>query len=104
MTFKELKKQIKEEQKQLASEIRASKSKRKEVPDGYVSGLDYDRDQYRHKHIAYCQFFNQTPYSMIERECHVEPRKSAIKSYMTTWESSIDKEEVSDEEAVRLCA
>jgi Zn-dependent metalloprotease len=104
MTFKELKKQIKEQQKQLASEIKAQKGKRKSSPDGYVSGLPYNRDGYRHKHIAYCQFFNGTPYEKIELTCHEKPRKSSIKKYMTEWEAAIDKEEVIDEEAVRLCA
>jgi hypothetical protein len=105
MTFKELKKQIKEEQKQLASEIRAMKGERKSSQYGYVSGLDYARDEYRHKHIAYCQFFNHTPYEKIELTCHEAPRKSNIKSHMTVWESSIEKDvdEVVDE-AVRLCA
>lgn len=105
MTFKELKKQIKEEQKQLASEIRAMKGKRKSSSCGYVSGLDYARDEYRHKHIAYCQFFNHTPYEKIELTCHEKPRKGNINSHMTVWESSIEKvEETVDEEAVRLCA
>ena len=92
MTFKELKNKIKSEQKQLASEIRAMKSKRKEVPCGYVSGLDYKRDEYRHVHIAYCQFFNNTPYEKIESYCHDAPRSSSIKSHMTVWESKIDEE------------
>ncbi len=98
MTFKELKLKIKEEQKSLAREIKEAKSKRKESQYGYVDGLNYNRDQFRHKHIAYCQFFNKTPYGMIEQTCHEDPRKSSIKSYMTNWESQID------EEALRYCA
>ena len=98
MTFKELKQKIKEEQKSLAREIKEAKSKRKESQYGYVHGLDYDRDQFRHKHIAYCKFFNKTPYGMIEQTCHEDPRKSTIKSYMNDWESQID------EEALRYCA
>ena len=98
MTLKELKQKIKEEQKSLAQEIKEQKLTRKEVPNGYVSGLDYDRSEYRHKHIAYCQFFNKTPYNMIERDCYEDPRKSTIESYMNFWESEID------EEALRYCA
>jgi len=98
MTFKELKQKIKEEQKTLAQEIKEGKSKRKQMPNGYVSGLDYDRDDYRHRHIAYCQFFNKTPYEMIERSCHENPRKSTIETHMTVWASKID------EEALRDCA
>jgi len=98
MTFKELKHKIKEEQKFLAQEIKEGKSRRKQVPDGYVEGLEYDRDEYRHRHIAYCQFFNKTPYNMIERECYDKPRKNTIESHMNAWESQID------EEALRDCA
>jgi len=97
MNFKDLKHKIKEEQKQLAQTIKNQKSKRKEVPYGYVSGLDYNRDDYRHIHIAYCQFFNNTPYGMIEQTCHTDPRKSTIESYMKTWESDLDED-------VRDCA
>jgi len=97
MNFKDLKHKIKEEQKQLAQTIKNQKSKRKEVPYGYVSGLDYNRDDYRHTHIAYCQFFNKTPYEMIERSCHENPRKSTIETHMTIWASKIDED-------VRDCA
>ena len=97
MTYKELKNKIKEEQKSLAQDIRTQKSKRKEVQYGYVDGLDYNRDQYRHKHIAYCQFFNNTPYGLIEQQCHEKPRKSSIESYIKSWEGQID-------EALRDCA
>lgn len=97
MTYKELKNSIKEEQKSLAQEIRAQKSKRKEVQYGYVEGLDYDRDEYRHRHIAYCQFFNGTPYELIERTCYEKPRKSSIESHIKLWEKELD-------EALRDCA
>jgi len=97
MTYKELKHRIKEEQKSLAQTIRTQKSKRKEVTYGYVEGLDHNRDQYRHTHIAYCQFFNNTPYGLIEQQCYEKPRKRSIESHMTIWESQID-------EALRNCA
>ena len=91
MTFKELKSQIKYEQKELAKEIRALKATRKEVPCGYVDGLDSKRDDYRHTHIAYCQFFNKTPYEKIESYCHEKPRKNDIEIYMKRWEAEIDE-------------
>lgn len=97
MTYKDLKNKIKEEQKSLAHQIREQKRKRKEVQYGYVAGLDYNRDDYRHIHIAYCQFFNNTPYELIEQTCYEDPRTSSIDSYIKSWESQID-------EAIRDCA
>jgi hypothetical protein len=97
MNFKDLKHKIKEEQKQLAQTIRNLKSKRKEVAFGYVDGLDYKRDDYRHIHIAYCQFFNKTPYGMIEQTCHTDPRSFSIERCIKAWESELDED-------VRDCA
>ncbi|MDX1806217.1 MAG: hypothetical protein R3267_04230 [Paenisporosarcina sp.] len=97
MTFLELKHEIKEEQKALAQEIKEFKALRKDSPDGYVEGLWHRSDDYRHTHIAYCQFFNNTPYEKIERNCHENPRKVKIESHMTIWASRID-------EALRDCA
>jgi len=98
MTFKELKFKIKEEQKSLAQKIKEAKSKRKQSQSGYVHGLGAKRDDFRHIHIAYCQFFNQTPYGMIEQKCHEKPRKSTIENHMKIWAGKID------EEALRHCA
>lgn len=92
MNFKDLRDKIKEEQKQLAQTIRSQKSKRKEVAYGYVDGLDWNRDTYRHVHIAYCQFFYKTPYDMIEQTCHQDPRKSSIESYIKSWEAELDED------------
>jgi len=98
MTFKELRLKIKEEQKSLAQEIKKGKSKRKQVPDGYVDGLDFDRNYYRHIHIAYCEFFNKTPYKMIEQSCYEAPSRNRIDGYKNGWMGEID------EEALRDCA
>ncbi len=118
MTFKQLKHKIKEEQKALAQLIKRGKQlrkpcNRKDITEedrshyytayGDSDGFSYWKieslgDDYRHTHIAYCQFFNKTPYDMIERSCHEDPRKSTIKNYMKNWESQID------EEALRDCA
>ena len=91
MTFKELKKKIKEEQKSLAQIIKEKKSKRKKVPDGYVAGLEFDSNKYRHIHIAYCTFFNDTPYGMIENDCHEDPDTDRIDEYKKNWEAQIDE-------------
>lgn len=56
MKFKELKQKLKE----MAVEIRVMKNKRKNVPDGYVPGLDRLRYDVRHHHIAYCLLRGRT--------------------------------------------
>ncbi len=98
MTFKELKNKIKEEQKVLAQKIKEQKSTRKEVPYGYVEGLFSNRGEYRHIHIMYCQFFNNTPYDMIERTHHEYPSSWRLDDIRKRWENEID------EEALRDCA
>lgn len=97
MTFKELKNKIKEEQKALAQKIREQKSKRKSMPSGYVEGLLRSQYTYRHIHIVYCTFFNNTPYEKIESKCHEKPSSSYLDSIKKRWESQID-------EALRNCA
>ena len=97
MTFKELKNKIKEEQKTLAQEIKEQKGERKGSPGGYVSGLEWNRYQYRHIHIAYCTFFNNTPYEKIEKSCHESPNDNKIDRFKNDWAGKID-------EALRDCA
>ncbi len=96
MEFKELKNQIKEEQKELASQIRNLKAKRKDEDSGYISTYR-KRSTFRHRHIAYCQFFNNTPYEKIERSCNEGPNTFTIDKYMKEWYNEI-------EEDVRDCA
>lgn len=91
MTFKELKKKIKEEQKSLAQNIKEKKSKRKKVDNGYVDGLEIAKIKYRHIHISYCTFFNDTPYGMIEQTCHEDPNKNRIDELKKNWENQIDE-------------
>jgi len=103
MTFKELKNKIKEEQKTLAQNIRNGKSGRK--PDNRgddnlkdYKNLDWNRDHYRHTHVAYCLFFNNTPYEKIENPREENsPRSSTIESLKEKWSGEID-------EALRNCA
>lgn len=114
MTYKELKNEIKEEQKTLALQIRRGKYLRK--PDHrtnitkddkklYYYDLTFDdwnvyklSQKYREKHIAYCKTFNRTPYGLIEnpREGN-SPNKSRIEEYENQWENRLD-------EALRISA
>ena len=64
--LKDLKEVVKQEQKDLAQLIKELKSKRKGSTYGYVSGLLGCQEEYRRKHVAYCIFFNDTPYEAIE--------------------------------------
>jgi hypothetical protein len=114
MTFKQLKNQIKEEQKQLALKIRRGKFLRK--PKNRVDLTDNDKRlyfyryqdykdrfftdtgklslEYRHIHVAYCEFFNKTEYGMIEQN----PRftmyfdRSYCERMKEHWESVIDED------------
>lgn len=118
MTYKELKNKIKEEQKTLAQQIKRGKSIRKPKDriniseqdrglyyghwgesDGFcywkVTGLS---DYYRHLHIAYCMFFNNTPYEHIEQpRDDNKPRKSRLDQIKKEWQGLLD-------EALRDCA
>jgi len=111
-TFKELKKQIKEQQKALAASITRGKifrkpSQQSNMTDddkkiycwknsiGYaydISRLDYSSRDYRHRHIAYCMFFNKTPYHKIESECRDNngPNLDIVDRYMKEWEKQIE--------------
>jgi len=114
MTYKDLKNLIKEEQKTLALEIRRGKLLRK--PDNRQDITEDDKDlyysydgfscwkveslsdDYRHKHIAYCQFFNNTSYDLIESPRDDNKANThAIDSYKNEWEDQLD-------EALRDCA
>lgn len=54
-------KQMKQQQKERAEKIRALKSQRKSVPNGYVSGLGYEQYQFRLNHIVYCLLRGRKP-------------------------------------------
>ena len=105
MTYKELKNKIKEEQKTLAQKIRTGKSLRKpsnykkykgKNKDGLIWDLPWNQSLYRHRHIVYCQMFNNTPYRKIEQTCRQEPSKSTIRMYMESWENQINIEGKND--------
>lgn len=98
MTFKELKNKIKEEQKILAQDIKDFKEQRKDSPDGYVEGLWHRQNDYRHIHIAYCQYFNNTPYNLIEQPRDGnKPDSRRLRNISTSWEMVTG-------EALRNCA
>lgn len=115
MTRKELKQKIKEQLKDVAKEIRFAKFIRK--PRNYDSiteeqheefsgiidrpwRLDSIRWSYRHKHIAYCMFFNETPYERIELHCKEAPSFSTIDKHIDDWKGHIDE----PAEALRDCS
>lgn len=112
MNFKELKKQIKEEQKTLASRISRGKFLRKpsnrtnptdsDIKDHFWAGygrepifqfqkISNNSDTYRHIHIAYCMFFNKTPYEKIENKTNTPPSKARIDNYIKIWESKLNE-------------
>ena len=69
--------ELKEQQKELAKEIKELKGKRKESRYGYVPGLEGKRSTYRYRHIAYCMARGRK-YEEIERTCREEPYMPAI--------------------------
>ena len=103
MTFKKLKKKIKEEQKTLAQSITNGKTGRKPKNRDDKNYKDWDDlvwngHEYRHKHIMYCQFFNNTPYASIEQPRDGnKPSSYMLDSIKTEWEGMLD-------EALRDCA
>ena len=103
MTYKDLKNKIKNEQKLLALSIRNGKTGRKPINrssdnESDFNSLEYNQDNYRHRHIVYCNFFNKTPYDMIEQpRDDNSPSSYTLDRIRQEWESEID-------EALRDCA
>lgn len=104
MTYKELKLQIKEEQKALAKKIRECKPLRKpknreaaseELLKSCWSAHSWE---YRHKHIMYCNMFNNTPYDKIEQpRDDNRPSSGYLEKIRNEWEALLD-------ETIRDCA
>ena len=83
-------KQIKEELKSLAKEIRELKAMRKTEPFGYVRRLEPTSWEFRHRHMAYC-LLRGTPMERIEphnREGN-EPCQGTYETYMRQYEEAI---------------
>jgi len=116
MTYRDLKNQIKNEQKVLALKIRRGKHLRKPCNrtdvtpedknlyysqwgegDGFanwkIDSLSYE---YRLKHIAYCTMFFKTPYEEIELFCKESPDFDVVDSYKKEWEGLLDEETLRD--------
>jgi len=112
MTYKELKNKIKEEQKSLAVKISRGKFLRKpshrdnmtdEEKEFYIrtyDGISYFGDwkveqlswKYRHRHIVYCNMFNNTPYEKIERpRISNKPRSKDLERYKKEWGEQLDE-------------
>lgn len=89
MTRKEMKLKIKKELKAQAKEIRGLKSKRKGIMYGYVPGLGFASEDYRYKHVAYCTFFNHTPYDLVESNPKEPLEEGDYKGFTSTWEKEI---------------
>ena len=97
MTYKELKKKIKEEQKSLVKSIRNGKTGRKPKNQNSnnmadLEKLEFNQEQYRYQHIAYCTMFNKTPYELIEqpRENN-KPSSVYLDKIKEKWEGQIDE-------------
>jgi len=106
MTFKELKNKIKKEQKDRAVKIRILKAARK--PHVYnsnpalydkIGDLDSLRYNYRHVHIAYCMYFNNTKYDNIEKKCEENPYIEKIDQYKKEWSYIV---EANRDEIIRI--
>lgn len=119
MNFKELKNKTKEEQKLLAKEIRRGKYLRKPKNRTDLSDIDisdyfwkngrgdifYDEGKvqslsytYRHMHIAYCMFFNKTPYEKIELKTREtkRPNKFYVDDMIKYFEKVVNEEVICD--------
>jgi len=97
MTFKELKSKIKEEQKLLAEQITNGKTGRKPKNRSDDNMGDYDnlfinQWNYRHRHIVYCQMFNNTPYQLIEHPRNGnKPFSNKLDAFKKDWEGMLDE-------------
>ncbi|MCK5613797.1 hypothetical protein KAR91_68670 [Candidatus Pacearchaeota archaeon] len=102
MTYKELKHEIKEEQKTLAKQITNGKIGRKPKNRTAENEADYDKlfwNQwtYRHRHIIYCQLFNNTPYALIEQPRNGnKPSSHKLDGIKQEWEAELDEQTIRD--------
>lgn len=103
MNRKSLKEKIKEEQKVIASKIKRCRPLRKphvfeasefknECHSWTVEQLSYE---FRHRHIVYCNMFNNTPYELIEKPReNNKPNSIVLNKIRREWEEQLDDEEV----------
>lgn len=89
-------KNLKEEQKSLALEIRTNKNniKEKQRNGDYAGDQQYlllkQKREYRHKHIAYCMLRGRS-YEQIENKCREDNKPSfdTIKGYMDEYSKNV---------------
>jgi len=79
----------KENQKDLAKQIREMKSKRKDSLYGHVAGLDCSRWEYRHNHIAYCELRGRTRIQIEKCAPDNKPDEDRITMLKDAWIDSI---------------
>jgi hypothetical protein len=79
---------LKQELKELATEIRSLKSQRKSSKNGYVSGLFGKRYDARHKHIAYSMLRGRD-YEQIENKCNEAPDMDVVKAIMESYNEAL---------------
>jgi hypothetical protein len=88
--------ELKKELKQLAKELRYWKNNRKMdrliALDLYQhevqSKIDWRKDEFRHKHIAYCMLRGRE-YEQVERYCRKLPDFDRIKRIMRDYEQKV---------------
>ena len=52
---------------------------------------------YRHRHIIYCQMFNNTPYALIEQpRDENKPSSYHLNDIKKRWEAELDEETIRD--------
>ena len=112
MNFKDLKNKIKEEQKTLALKIRRGKFLRKPVNRETMTDeekskyiwtyrdedfflfheVDSLSEDYRHRHIVYCEMFNNTLYDKIEKPRDNNlPKGNLINKIREEWDNALDE-------------
>ena len=88
--------ELKSELKELAKEIKEWKRNRKEDKRFELrislyeaqSQVDWRKDEFRHKHIAYCMLRGRK-YEQIENFCKVSPNFDRIKRIMEKYEPQV---------------
>ena len=102
--FVELKQKVKNELKEVATRIKEVKKKMKtlqrrgQLCHEEISIIYMNKWDFRHKHVAYCQFFNNTPYGAIENPSRNNPLyKPRVEKFMKEWMDELNED-------VRNCA
>lgn len=84
-TFNEVREEIRKKNIQ----IRELKTHRKESVNGYVRGLNYERWQARHFHIAWSEMRGRKR-EEIEQKCEIDPDERLIAGYKRDLQPAFD--------------